>query len=551
MILNFLVLVLIFLSIIGHAILVKKLISNKVKIIFNNEDIFLGVFNLTFISIIINFFFPLKYFTELFLFGGVVLFFFLKKKIKFNFSYKILFMIIFFFTLLILANPLVGDSSFYHLQIIKWQHEYKIIFGISNIEIRFGMNSIWHTFLALYSLNYAKLNTIYLMNLIPIIVLVNQLFILKKKEYFFISSKFLISVVLFLLIYSFIHPTYNGILFNFLGSPEVDIVAMIFFIFAFYFFLKFIEKPHINFFNYLIMFSIFSFLIKVSYISSVFFIFILCLFYRRFFFKNYSIIGISVLFVSLWVLKNFINTGCLVFPADISCLNIFWAANLSDVIYHKNEVSSFARSIPFYDFGNFDFYLRTYNWVTRWLYNYLFKASFFIILFYIFLISVLNITYIKFIRLKKNFNSKFQININLIIFVVILFFFSLLIWFRAPDLRFNYANFICFSLFFFAISISCYDQILIKYFKFIKYFTLLFFILIIIKNYQYLIFKETSNFEVNRQFNYNDFIFSHQLGNFNFYYPKTDCYDFKDVCVYKDKSQLKLNISRTYIFFIN
>ena len=59
-----------------------------------------------------------------------------------------------FFTHVITLNY---DSPFYHLQIIKWSSEYKISFGLVNLEQRYAMPSLWHQFLSLFNMKYLVL----------------------------------------------------------------------------------------------------------------------------------------------------------------------------------------------------------------------------------------------------------------------------------------------------------------------------------------------------------------------------------------------------------
>ena len=68
----------------------------------------------------------------------------------------------------------------YHLQIIKWLNSEKIVFGLSNLEIRFGSNSLWFGIISLFQFKIDDFNTIYTFNIIPFSVLVYQ--IIKKEN---------------------------------------------------------------------------------------------------------------------------------------------------------------------------------------------------------------------------------------------------------------------------------------------------------------------------------------------------------------------------------
>ena len=223
-----------YVSIIGYSILGKKIfLHNKYSSHFYNFDIYIGIFFLTFLSLILNLFFPLKIFNGFFIILGFIFFVYFSNKIKFNLSFLNLFILIIFFNLIININQLATDSQVYHLQIIKWYNEQKIILGLSNIQTRFAMNSSWHHLLSLIYYEFRGTNTIYLINLIPLIALISEIFYFEKKDLYKLSNKFLISCAFFILIFSTIHPSKNGPIFDLLGSPEVDIIGMVLFILFF------------------------------------------------------------------------------------------------------------------------------------------------------------------------------------------------------------------------------------------------------------------------------------------------------------------------------
>ena len=74
---------------------------------------------------------------------------------KNHFKFEI-FLIILILALLIEINPLAGDTPFYHLQIIKWYSDNSLVFGIANLENRFGIVSGWHHLLSIF--NFEILN---------------------------------------------------------------------------------------------------------------------------------------------------------------------------------------------------------------------------------------------------------------------------------------------------------------------------------------------------------------------------------------------------------
>ena len=68
----------------------------------------------------------------------------------------------------------------YHHQIIKWLYNYKITLGLTNLEIRFGDNSLWFNYLSLFQFKFKEFNSIYTLNIIPFSILTYE--ILKQKK---------------------------------------------------------------------------------------------------------------------------------------------------------------------------------------------------------------------------------------------------------------------------------------------------------------------------------------------------------------------------------
>ncbi len=126
----------------------------------------------------------------------------------------------------------------YHLQIIKWASLEKVIFGMTNIEIRFGINSLWFNLLSLFSFELNNFKSILTLNFIPFAIFFYEIYSNKKKIFPF-SSMFLVLCFLFLIIFSYLHPFNNGVILNHLTNPEIDTIAAAFIILSFYIFFKF------------------------------------------------------------------------------------------------------------------------------------------------------------------------------------------------------------------------------------------------------------------------------------------------------------------------
>ena len=165
---------LILLSIFGYAFIFKKIVKKNLFYSINNIDFFYGLFILVLLSLFINFFAPLKFFSIPIVIIGLLLFIY-GKKIKIydvNFIfYLITIPVTSFFSYFNGSNV---DSPMYHLQVLKWMSEHKISLGLINLEIRLGMNSSWHSFLALMDFGFKTWSTKYYISNILIAVITVQ-----------------------------------------------------------------------------------------------------------------------------------------------------------------------------------------------------------------------------------------------------------------------------------------------------------------------------------------------------------------------------------------
>ena len=225
--------------ILGYSLCLKKIFFVKNEITIKNIDLLYGLTLLIFISLFLNFFFPLKFFIHTVFVLGFLLFIYGVYKKLFDINFILYFFIIFFTTFVSFYSIHNIDSPMYHLQIIKWLSFHKISFGLSNLEIRLGFNSSWHSLLALLDLNIYKFTAKYYISSIILSAAIYETIRYKIKLNY--SDIFLYLVISFLIFFSYLHPSKNGVILNHLGNPERDIVNMIFFFLIIYFFLKIIH----------------------------------------------------------------------------------------------------------------------------------------------------------------------------------------------------------------------------------------------------------------------------------------------------------------------
>ena len=181
--------------VIGYSYIFKLLLSNgKIdnKILVFNSDFIYGIFFLSLISLVFNFFIPLVKIIYPISFLGFVTFvyIFFKKRVRINFlSLTIIISSLIFISHL---NDVSYDSMVYHLQTIKHNTFFKSIFGVGHLEIRYGMNSTWHSLISLFNISYKEFKVLYIFNLLLYAFIINEIFSinLNKKN----PSKFYLSI---------------------------------------------------------------------------------------------------------------------------------------------------------------------------------------------------------------------------------------------------------------------------------------------------------------------------------------------------------------------
>jgi hypothetical protein len=233
--------------------------------------------------------------------------------------------------------PAGYDAALYHIPHQVWIQNDKIIFGLANVHNRFGLISIFSYVGAnLWNSNIYD-GLAFLQGIFFLIFFSFLIYLLSKKEKF-LKGIVISTILSFPVWFRYIYPSYG------LVDAAFGFVFYISFIVGIYLIFK--EKDDYEYY-FIILFlisSIFSFMLKPSGIVIAPFVFFvltyLCIQ------KKYSvkkILKFSILptiLVSIWLLKNFINTGCLIYPVIYSCFNVSWL-ELSDINIINNEITNF------------------------------------------------------------------------------------------------------------------------------------------------------------------------------------------------------------------
>ena len=418
----FLSVVFISISISGYGCLIKLDVKKNFLL-----NIFLGFIVISFIITFIHFFFRINLLISFLIFLTGISIFLTKKKRDFYYLFdkKIIYYLIFFLLLIpiYLSQKYHEDFGYYHLPYAIGFIEEKIIFGFSNINSAYVYNSLW---LNIYSIFFVQDKNFDLLTLPSFILYISFLFfsfnkITSTKN--FNPSDYYLVVTIFYFLLKFTRISEFG----------VDLPAIIFSILAIYYFFKFSETEPIeerkNYFFLIIIFSIFSILIKLSTAPIILLSFYL--YVKYFEYLKFSIFELKYLLVySLLIsffIQQFIYTGCFLFPTNLTCFNVSWFnqdyLKLSQGLELVNKSYNLAK-----DIFTPEEYLNNLNWFSFWL-----KRNFIEISEHLLTIILPSMLFLLFLKKKKENIFFFKENI----FIYVFLFVGLIFWFYfSPVYRF-------------------------------------------------------------------------------------------------------------------
>ncbi len=494
----FLLILLFGLSYIGYGKFFNNLIFKGESIVNYGQLGLLGIFFLIVLSYFTSFFIPHNSLHNvLILTIGLFLFFFDKKKIDYQ-NLRLLFLITIFTFLFFIISKNHDDFPYYHLPFALNLSENKVSFGMGLLNYGYRHHS---ALLFLNSLKFLPWLKYFLFNLpnYLILIFVNYILLdnliknLKKKNIIFLLSLIFLTII--------------NTKFTRLSEYGTDIAGQIILLVIIINFINIliIDKKIVNlYFNIFLLFIVLSF--KVYFL--IYFLLIPFVFYQL---KlnplknknlNLNAIICYLFFISLFIIHNFINTGCVIYPVEITCIGdkFFWSLDSQEVIRNDIWLESWAKAgaSPNFQVENLNEYIKGLNWVTNWYKNYFVgKVSDFF-----FIVILINLI------IFFSFNKKLNLKDDLVKVRKILIFIgslALLIWFfKHPSLR--YGGYLPVTIFLTSIFLFFYS---IKNTKVnINKITNFFIILIII------IFNTKNVLRLELEFNRND---QYKFDNFPFY----------------------------------
>ena len=468
--------------------------KNKKNLDYYSTQLLYGLIILTFIALFLNFFFPLsKNLNTLVLIIPLIILI-KKREIYFNFQFlTFLLLSTAIISLLILeSNVYRPDAGLYHLPYIKILNDEKIIFGLSNLHFRYAHISIMQ-YLAAISNNLIFNNNgiVFAQGLVASAVIIN----FSYKIYFFNKNKEY-SFHFFYLIGTLIFISYKMNRYGEYGN-DAPSHFLLFFLIS-----EIISLKNDNIKNLCNNFILITFIIfnKITLLMCVFLGLISLnkdnikkiLKLKRFYFL--------ICFSFLWLMKNVIISGCVLYPVKSLCYdNLLWS-DLKKVSSVSAENEAWTKGWPDYVkiqnknnkklINNKD-YSKNFFWLPYWSNGHLNKILSILIPYIIFLFLII-------ILLKINNNLKKNFILNKIhLYLIGIMFLASIFWFiKVPVYRYGYSYFISMiSLLFAFICSHFYDlkNYMNKFFNF-----LLFFCILIIATKNILRIEKTDN-------NYNNY----------------------------------------------
>ncbi|PPR49660.1 MAG: hypothetical protein CFH15_01077 [Alphaproteobacteria bacterium MarineAlpha5_Bin5] len=309
----------------GYGLLLKNfLIKEKlISSIGIGSTGLLGFYFILIISFLLHFFLPLNYFvTVLIYLIGIILFFYFKNILKVYFAKKYIILIIILILPGLFSIKGHPDLEWYHLPYLNYLKDFKIIFGIANVNDFLAFQS-WNDIAGALRAPIIDAKGI---NIIPAIFAIYFIFslleILSKSNN--TSLKIFIFLILIFSISKY-HKIYEY-------GGHVPPLLLGFLINIYFFSLIFDTKNKSkDIISKILIFSSFVLLLRINYIF-IFPVFIYIFLRHKNillnFILNKKILILIITIPFLHFTKNFIHTGCLMYPIDNTCFSneeVIWS----------------------------------------------------------------------------------------------------------------------------------------------------------------------------------------------------------------------------------
>lgn len=230
------------------------------------------------------------------------------------------------------------DPTYYHYQNIHWNEEYPAVYGLGNLEDRFGFNSNYFLLSAVFTLRFIFGEPIYgVISVIFIWLVCWILFELIKSKY---ELKRIILLVLFLIFYITNSSSIN----DSVADTSTDTIPSIF---IFYLFARLILYPDSLKKSYLLYIAVPVSLITFKLSSGVVSLISLYILFTLIKEKDYKTVFftcvLSLLILIPWLVRNVIISGYLIYPIhEINIFSFDWQVPESVAVEQRGHMKYYA-----------------------------------------------------------------------------------------------------------------------------------------------------------------------------------------------------------------
>ncbi len=402
------------------------------------NELLMGYCFLSIVSALFALFLPVNAWVHLSLFI-LSLIYLIVHKIDFNFILKadkptLFFYLLIGICLLILAlpEPNHGDSSFYHAQALQWIEQYKAVPGLANLFGRLGFNSSFFNVQALFS--FYPFSDVSARFLNSFLVLIWAIFLFQN----ILNKSFPLKERLLSLSFIIISLTVSR---GWVSSVAPDVAVGIFMLVIGFYMIR--NLPHLRFNgtgsqpplqwrggfvspNFLYILLATAITIKLSALFLLPIVAGFNILQKK---ANHTLFVISGFIGMVWVIRNIIISGYLVYPyLPMPFVNLDWAVTTEQAQIEKNWISSWAK-IPS-ESWEYVLSLSFAEWFLKW---FALQSLFNKILTFAMSFAWLNIIFMMIKRLVQKQPLSIALKLLFLWGVVIN------IWiFIAPDYRFAY-----------------------------------------------------------------------------------------------------------------
>ena len=462
---------------------------NNNNIINLSNDLIYGLILISFITLLINFFFPLNILINSLIIILPLLIFFKNIKIYFSFNFLkfAIFNSIIVFLLLAKSNIYRPDAILYHLPYTSILNEEKIIFGLSNLHFRFAHISIIQYFSAFFNnFIFGNKGITFSVAIIASSVIINfmshSINYLKAKKFDF--HFFYLFFILIFIAYKM----------NRYGEYGNDAPTHFLFFFLISEIIQSLNDKKVSFNANNFILSIFIILNKITMAFAIFLPFI--------FLKKNEIFKIfiipksyfALIFLSLWVFKNIIISGCAIYPVNKLCFQDLEWSNINQTKMVSQENEAWTKAWP--DFKNINSisqaeYSKNFNWVGTWSKTHLKKIIKILLPYFILLLFIYLFIYFK-LKNKSIVPDYFHSKKHLIL-IMLMIIFSIAWFLKVPVYRYGYSYFVSFLALGFAYLCTMNIPLKKNSYKFFTFFLILFALIFVLKNTLRIIKPENTN----------------------------------------------------------